>query len=206
MSYGRQLSAEQTAVGELRALCGRNSPKPLGNRRAWCDVVNGVNRSEELERFVLSASAPLLRAAYLLVGDRSLAEDLLQMTLTRVARRWSAARRSPDAYARRVLVNLARDHWRRLGRRVEEEPLIEELPVAGHEDAVASRDAVIGALRSLPLRQREVLVLRFYLELSVAQTAAAIGASEGTVKSYTSRATARMRVLLAETMEVRNAD
>jgi RNA polymerase sigma-70 factor (sigma-E family) len=160
---------------------------------------------EEFEQFVAHSGATLLRSAYLLSGDHAQAEDLLQLTLLRVARRWHAARRSPDAYARRVLINASRDAWRRAGRRVEERPFA-DVPVEGDlSERVAVRDAVIAALRQLPLRQREVLVFRFYSDLSVAETAAAIGASEGTIKSYTSRALARMRVLLADTMEVGNA-
>jgi RNA polymerase sigma-70 factor (sigma-E family) len=159
---------------------------------------------EALEAFVARSSRSLLRSAHLLTGDRAAAEDLLQLTLLRVARRWDTARSAPEAYARRVLVNLARDRARDAGRRISERPLDGAdvvLPVAfGGDlaDAVAGRDAVIEALSRLPIRQREVLVLRFYGELSVAETAAAIGASEGTVKSYTSRALAHMRELLAD--------
>lgn len=142
----------------------------------------------------------LLRSAYLLCGDRGQAEDLLQLTLLRTARRWQAAREAPEAYARQVLVNLSRDDRRRVRRRVKESPLSAVAsPELGsdHADAVVGRDEVIGALRRLPRRQREVLVLRFYSDLSVSDTAALIGASEGTVKSYTARALARMRELLA---------
>jgi RNA polymerase sigma-70 factor (sigma-E family) len=168
-----------------------------------------VARNEEgFEQFVAGSAATLLRSAYLLTGDRGQAEDLLQLTLLRTARRWHVARRAPEAYARRVLINLFRDQWRRSQRRVDEQPLDDASAEAasGHfADILAGREAVIAALRQLPARQREVLVLRFYSDLSVAETAAAIGASEGTVKSYTSRALARMRVLLADTMEVGNA-
>jgi len=154
------------------------------------------------ETFVAGYSIRLLRAAYLLTGDHALAEDLLQMTLMRTARRWPSAKSAPEAYARKVLVNLSRDQHRRRRSRVREEPLPElgpELFAAGDlADAVVGRDEVIAAIAELPARQREVLVLRFYADLSVAQTASAMGASEGTVKSYTSRALDRMRELLAE--------
>lgn len=161
-------------------------------------------REPAFERFVAGSSAWLLRSAYLLTGDRASAEDLLQLTLLRTAGRWEAAQRAPEAYARRVLVNLARDRRRLAVRRVAERPF-EDAPltslsasVPDHADAVVGRAEVIAALGRLPARQREVLVLRFYADLSVAETAAATGASEGTVKSYTSRALVRMRELLGE--------
>jgi RNA polymerase sigma-70 factor (sigma-E family) len=166
----------------------------------------GRRRDVDFEAFVAGYSTRLLRGAYLLIGDHASAEDLLQMTLMRTARRWPSAKAAPEAYARRVLVNLSRDHYRRRQSRVREQPLPELAgePFANvsaaddHTDAVVGRDAVIAALAELPSRQREVLVLRFYADLSVAETASAMGASEGTVKSYTSRGLARMRELLAD--------
>jgi RNA polymerase sigma-70 factor (sigma-E family) len=156
---------------------------------------------DEFERFATRASPWLLRSAYLLTGDRGHAEDLLQLTLLRTARRWRAIRGSPEAYAREVLVNLSRDRRRTLSRRPVEVAQSDPL-MAGQADDVErllERDAMVGAVRRLPQRQREVVVLRFFLGLSVAQTAAALDASEGTVKSYTARALARMRDLLADT-------
>jgi RNA polymerase sigma-70 factor (sigma-E family) len=161
-------------------------------------------REPAFEQFVADSSTWLLRSAYLLTGDRSAAEDLLQLTLLRTAGRWRSAQRAPAAYARRVLVNLVRDRHRQAARRVTERPL-EEASGTGpyglsldHADAVARRDEVFDALARLPAEQREVLVLRFYAGLSTAETAAAIGTAEGTVKSRTSRALARMRDLLAD--------
>lgn len=156
----------------------------------------------DFEAFVNSSSTRLLRTAYLLTGDRAEAEDLLQTTLMRVARHWKAAERAADPYATRVLINLSRDRARRAGRRVLEAPLDEASQAPGRDDdvgeRVARRELVIAALARLPDRQREVLVLRFYGDLSVEQTAAATGASPGTVKSHTSRALTRLRELLAE--------
>lgn len=160
-----------------------------------------LRREPAYERFVADSSAWLLRTAYLLTGERAAAEDLLQLTLLRTARRWHAAQKAPEAYARRVLVNLVRDRQRRAARRAEERPFEEATTEllwarADHADAVAGRDEVIQALARLPIEQREVLVLRFYADLSVAESAAALDTSEGTVKSRTSRALARMRELL----------
>lgn len=162
-----------------------------------------LRREPAFERFVADSSTSLLRSAYLLAGELGAAEDLLQVTLLRTAAHWRSAAQAPEAYARRVLVNAARDRWRRAGRRVTERPLEEQrIPrayaLAGdHAEAVGGRDEVINALARLPFEQREVLVFRFFADLSVAETAAATGASQGTVKSRTSRALARMRQLLA---------
>jgi len=154
------------------------------------------------ERFVTRFSATLLRNAYLLAGDLGVAEDLVQQTLLRVAGRWDAARRAPDAYARQVLVNLCRDRYRRQARQasstVEGAGAGSEDEARDHADAVADRDEVIAALSRLSLEHREVLVLRFFADLSVAEVAAVIDEPEGTVKSRTSRALARMRELLGE--------
>jgi RNA polymerase sigma factor (sigma-70 family) len=138
----------------------------------------------------------------------------LQTALLRTARRWSRASEAPEAYARRVLVNLSRDRIRWLFRRPREAPLppsADTLPAidAGY-DQVGERQAVVRALARLPTRQRQVIVLRFFEDLSVEQTAELLGFSAGTVKSYTSRALATLRALLADhhqpyPLEVRNA-
>lgn len=169
------------------------------------------------DEFVSRSSTRLLRTAYLLCADRGAAEDLLQATLVRTGRRWEAARTSPEAYAYRVLMNLAHDRHRRAKRRPGEQPLADAggglATVVDHAEAAVERDAVIGAIKVLPAAQREVVVLRFDAGLSVAETAAAIGASQGSVKTHTSRAFARLRELLApdetfttETAEVPGAD
>jgi RNA polymerase sigma-70 factor (sigma-E family) len=151
------------------------------------------------ERFVVRASHALLRTALLLSGDRGHAEDLLQMTLLRVHRRWCAIRESPDAYAHEVLVNLSRDRWRGMSRRPVEVQQSDARPelVADGIERLLERDTMAAAVRRLPRRQREVIALRFILDLSVAETATVLGTSEGTVKAYTARALARMRKLLA---------
>ena len=87
------------------------------------DVIGGNRDKREFDAFVRASSDQLLRTAYLLCGDRHHAEDLVQTTLFRAARHWRAARRQPQAYARRILVNLAKDRWRGLSRRPPEMPL-----------------------------------------------------------------------------------
>ena len=154
------------------------------------------------DTFVEGRSTALLRTAYLLTGDRGHAEDLLQTALLRVARHWSRARDAPEAYARRVLVNLSRDRIRWLVRRPREVPMPPETDGpratdAGYEQ-VTQRQVMVRALAALPTRQRQVIVLRFFEDLSIEQTAELLGLSTGTVKSYTSRALARLRELLAD--------
>jgi RNA polymerase sigma-70 factor (sigma-E family) len=166
-------------------------------------TVGPVERDPSFDEFVATGSARLLRSAYLLTGDRDHSEDLLQITLVRTARRWDAARNSPHAYAHRVLVNLLHDRQRNLSRRVSEQRLDDFddrlSPVADGAQARVDRMAIISAVRSLPARQREVVVLRFFADLTVSETAAAIGASEGTVKTHTSRALTALREALTDT-------
>jgi RNA polymerase sigma-70 factor (sigma-E family) len=152
------------------------------------------------DAFALRASPSLLRSAFVLTGDRGHAEDLLQTTLWRTARRWRVARASPEAYAHRVLVNLSRDRRRGLRRRPAEQPGCELRGdvAADPLEGLIARDTMTRAVRRLPVRQREVVVLRFFLDLSVAETAAVLGVSEGAVKSHTARALGRMRDLLGE--------
>lgn len=157
--------------------------------------------------FVEGRSTALLRTAYLLTGDRGHAEDLLQTALLRTARHWHRARDAPEAYVRRVLVNLSRDRFRWLFRRPREAPMPPDpdslrAADAGYEQ-VAERRVVVRALAALPIRQRQVIVLRFFEDLSVEQTAELLDLTPGTVKSHTSRALARLRELLADYHEIR---
>ena len=164
----------------------------------------GRDDQRAFDAFVHASSDRLLRTAYLLTGDRGHAEDLVQTALLRTARRWSTAREEPAAYARRVLVNLAKDRWRDLRRRPGEAPL--EIDVAVPvTDGIVDRDQLLRAARGLPAGQRAVLVLRYFDDLSVADTAAALGCSEGTVKSQTARALDRLRSALTATPK-ENAD
>lgn len=160
----------------------------------------GMRTGLEFDDFVRERSADLLRTAYALVGDYGHAEDLLQTALLRTARRWTVARDAPEAYARQVLVNLCRDRVRWLRRRPRESVLADGAQSPGVMDELAEqvgqRRCVIEALMGLPAGQRHVVVLRFLEDLSVAQTAELLGISAGTVKSYTSRALASLRVTL----------
>jgi RNA polymerase sigma-70 factor (sigma-E family) len=153
--------------------------------------------SADFESFVVARSAPLLRIAVLLTRNQQEAEDLLQTALLRTARRWQQARDQPDAYVRRVLINLAQDRGRALRRALERRALAQESsPTPAADAGLAERDALLTALRQLPARQRAVVVLRFWDDMPVSEVAQCLGCSEGTVKSTTSRALVRLRDVL----------
>lgn len=158
-----------------------------------------MNRLDaEFDTFVLCSSPQLLRLAYRLTGDRQHAEDLLQASLLRVARQWHRARDNPVGYARRTLVNLATDRWRQRGRQPVEVGMV-AAPERPHDDPESQHDnrqVLFAALRKLPPRQRAVLVLRFWEDLSVEQTAELLDCSSGNVKSTSHRALARIRAIL----------
>lgn len=172
---------------------------------ADCDLADGdvggtdVPRAAEddFREFVTARWSGLLRTAYLLTGDRARAEDLVQSALVRAHRHWPAVRRegTAEAYVRKIMVNLNTDWWRRLGSR---ERRVESVPDSRHAvDAYAAfelRDELWAALQQLPTRMRAALVLRFFEDLSEAETAAVLGCSVGTVKSQCSRGLARLRL------------
>ncbi|MEU9504790.1 SigE family RNA polymerase sigma factor [Micromonospora sp. NPDC048170] len=155
------------------------------------------SRGAEFDDFVRTRSVALLRVAYLLTGDRHAAEDLLQEVLEQVFVRWRRVRTSPEAYARRALVNRSINRWRRRARRPERALGDNDGVARDHADDIALRQAVVAALRVLPPRQRAAVVLRYLEDLSVADVAAALCCSEGAVKSHASRGLARLRESLA---------
>lgn len=148
------------------------------------------------EEFMAARWRPLYRTAYLLTGDRHEAEDLLQTALARTCVRWGSIRDkgAADAYVRRAMVNLAQRGWKRRGREV----VTETLPDAGHDHLGVRADhlALWAEVRRLPARMRATVVLRFFEDLSVAETARELGCSEGAVKSQTHHALRRLREAL----------
>jgi RNA polymerase sigma-70 factor (sigma-E family) len=162
----------------------------------------------EFDRFVDDTAETLLRSAYLIAWDFAEAEDLVQECLFRVARRWPRVRKMdhPTAYARSVLVHLALDgSKRRSRRRAELGPASTVFLEASQDDSavhiIARVDAstdLLCALGGLPPRQRVALVLRYFEDLSEAETATVMGCSVGTVKSTTSRALDRLRQSMEE--------
>jgi RNA polymerase sigma-70 factor (sigma-E family) len=152
----------------------------------------------EFSAFVAASAKRLLRLAYLLTGDRDAADDLLQGALERAYRRWPRLLRdgAPEAYVRRALINGATDRWRRRSRAAET-PLADlDWSAADPGDDIVAHDAVIRAVRGLPAGQRAVLVLRYFEDLTEAQTASVLGCSIGTVKSQHARALSRLRALM----------
>jgi RNA polymerase sigma-70 factor, ECF subfamily len=145
--------------------------------------------------FVAARSSALQRTAYLLVGDWGLAEDLVQTALmkTYLAYRRLDGVAAIEPYARTVLVHTASRCWRRRWRGERPTAVLPDRPVADGADASVERDRVWRAILTLPARQRAVLVLRFYEDLTEAQTAGMLGVSIGTVKSHTARALATLR-------------
>ncbi|HET8594287.1 MAG TPA: SigE family RNA polymerase sigma factor [Intrasporangium sp.] len=151
----------------------------------------------EFADYVRARQHGLLRAAYLVCGDRQQAEDLVQQALVKLALRWETIRREhPDAFVRRVLYRDAVSSWRRTRReRVTLTPP-EPTPYAAHDTNVEAKVDLERALSRLAPRQRAVLVLRFFEDRSEAETAAILGISVGTVKSQTHDALSRIRTLV----------
>lgn len=154
---------------------------------------------EDFADLVHAAWPSLYRTAYLLLGDAAEAEDLTQTALAKTYASWGRVREPAAArgYARTVLVNTATSWFRRRSWRNElpTETLPERpAPEVGDDD----RPVLLAALARLAPRQRAVVVLRFYDDLSVAETARALGVTEGTVKSQTSVALDRLRAVLGE--------
>lgn len=160
------------------------------------------DRDAEFTAFVVQHQRDLLRTAWLLVGDAHRAEELTQQALVRTYSAWArAGSGDPLAYARRVLVNLRVDTWRRRRREVLLAPDdMPDRPQGGGADATATtadRDQLVRALATLSARQRRVVVLRHLVGLPEAEVAADLGVSVGTVKSTSSRALAQLRTTLA---------
>lgn len=154
-----------------------------------------MDPDQDFRDFVAARQRPLLRSAWLLTGDWASAEDLVQTALVRA---WPHWRRLPDqqaaeAYVRRVMLNVFSSWWRRRWRG--------ETPTASLPDAAAPdeygasdvRGALVAALRLLPKRQRAVLVLRYFDDLTEPQAAEVLSCSVGTVKSQTAKALAALR-------------
>lgn len=155
-----------------------------------------TERDEEFRAYVVARRASLVRTAtFLAGGDHHAAEDLVQTALMRIYVAWPRVRQdSADAYARKALVNALIDTRRRGSTRHEHSRA--ELPDVAVPEPPAPTDTehtVFAALAALPARMRAAVILRHLCELSVAQTADALGCSEGTVKSQTSRALEQLR-------------
>lgn len=170
-------------------------------------------RDASFDEFVSAHVRDLMNTAYLLSCDGAEAEDLVQECLLRVAKRWGRVQAMdlPSAYARRILVNLAIDGGRAQTRRRQElrraGPTGPEADLAGLDmvdvrsesafDAIPERAMLLDALRRLSSRQRAVIVLRYFHDLSEAETARVLGCGVGTVKASGARGLERLRDIVA---------
>ncbi|PWI10378.1 SigE family RNA polymerase sigma factor [Streptomyces sp. NWU339] len=155
-----------------------------------------AKQEAEFKEFVTARWSHLVRTAYLLTGDVHHAEDLTQTALAKAYRSWRRVSRSdrPEAYVRRILVNCNSDRFRK--RRVTEALTAVPPEVAGRDEAVSwadERSALLAALAGLPPKQRAVVVMRYWEDLSEAEVAEVLGCSPGTVKSQASKALAKLR-------------
>jgi RNA polymerase sigma-70 factor (sigma-E family) len=145
------------------------------------------------DEFVATRSPALLRTAYLLTGDHGLAEDLLQTALAKCWFAWGRIDGPPEPYVRRTLLTTYATWWRRKWRAERPAGELPDRVDPAATTPVEDRDALWRALGELPRRQRAVVVLRYYEDLSEAETAATLGISTGTVKSQAAKALAALR-------------
>lgn len=162
-----------------------------------------MNRADEDEyrQFVSARLEPLRRTAYLLCRNWHTADDLVSITIAKLYRHWRRVRAADnvDAYARGVLTNAWLDEGRRPWRReraTEDPP--DRVDPAVPQAAWVERQALLDMVQQLPHRRRAVIVLRFYCDLSVEETAQILGISTGTVKSQAARGLETMRALAVE--------
>jgi RNA polymerase sigma-70 factor (sigma-E family) len=164
--------------------------------RAGVDATQMTARDAAFEEYMAARQPSLLRTAYLLTGDRHAAEDLVQTAFAKLYLSWDRVQRREhlDGYIRRILVNEHNSLWRRAWKRREitTDELPERVGVPDRPDH-GERSALWEFVQTLPRKQRAVVVLRYYEDLSEAEVAATLGISVGTVKSQSSRALAALR-------------
>ena len=166
------------------------------------------SRDADFSAYMHARQASLLRTAYLLTGDRHTAEDLVQTAFAKLYLAWDKVneRDSVDGYVRRILVNEHNSLWRRAWKRREHST--DELPDVHHTDAydTGASGELWDLVQTLPRKARAVVVLRYYEEMSEAETAAVLGVSVGTVKSQASRALATLRERAPKTLDPREEE
>lgn len=153
----------------------------------------------DFEAYAAARQHHLFRTAYLLCGDRDRAQDLVQTTLVALLRSWKKARLAdnPDAYAKKALVRAFLSEQRTLRRNASAHAFLQtEAPTPA--DPTELRVVVLDALRRLPPKPRAMIILRYWEDQSVEETAALLGCSEGNVKSQCSRSLAKLRSLLGD--------
>ncbi|MFD1946179.1 SigE family RNA polymerase sigma factor [Nocardioides aestuarii] len=183
-------------MGSTHALAGTGVTMAIGQS----DRATG--KDADFAAYMQARQASLLRTAYLLTGDRHTAEDLTQTAFAKLYLAWDKVRDqgSIDGYVRRIVVNEHNSLWRRAWKR--RELSSDQLPEHPHHD---DYDSGVGRelwdlVQTLPKKARAVVVLRYYEQLSEAETAEVLGISVGTVKSQASRALAALRDRAPETL------
>lgn len=155
-----------------------------------------ISAMDDFDAFVRARTPALLRTAFLLTGDQHRAEDLVQDALIRTHRAWARLRESnPDAYTRKVMYHLNISWWRRGGTSELPTDHIPDRGAPSRSDETISKIALRTALAQLTSRQRAVIVLRFFEDVTEAEAADLLGVTVGTIKSQTSKALARLRTL-----------
>lgn len=162
-----------------------------------------MNRADEddFRAFVAARSPSLLWFAHVLTGDRHTAEDVVQIALAKTALGWSRVRRkeNPEGYVRRAIVNTHLNAMRRKPWREQPREFMPDDALARRaEEELDDRDAMWAALAGLPPKQRAVLVLRYYEDLSEADIADVLGCSRGTVKSQAAKGLLHLREIVAK--------
>jgi len=157
--------------------------------------MSGSTRDTEFSAYMAARQPALIRTAFLLTGDRATAEDLVQTSLAKLYLSWDKVlnRESIDGYIRRIMINEHNSLWRRAWKRTEvaSDVVADHSVVDVYDDGSAA--AVWDLVKTLPRKQRTVVVLRYYEQLSEAEIAHTMGISTGTVKSQASRALAALR-------------
>lgn len=166
--------------------------------------MSGTSGPPDFEQYVAARRTSLRRTAYLLCGDWDRAEDVVQDALARLYVHWRRASRagSVDAYARRTVVNAFLAEGRRPWRRERSTDAVPDRAYADPTATADDRDALLQALAQLGPSQRAIVVLRYWDDLSVEETAAMLGTSTGNVKSQAARGLAHLRTVLRNGVEV----
>lgn len=178
---------------------------------ATYEMAGGVlhpSKDEAFSAYMDARQAVLLRTAFLLTGERAAAEDLLQTALAKLYLSWDKVhdREALDAYVRRIMVNENTSLWRRAWRRREHSTAdLPEVPCSDDYDE-GRASTMWGFVQTLPPRQRSVIVLRYYEQLSEAETADVLGVSVGTVKSQASRALTALRARAPRSLDPREEE
>ena len=167
--------------------------------------MDGMAEEAAFNEFVVARSSALMRTAYLLTQDHQLAEDLVQTALLKAALRWQRITGDPEPYVRRILYTESISWWRRRSRRVAESRPGYDEPAGATADVDLHLD-IEHALARLAPRQRAVVVLRYYEDLTEVEAARVLGVGVGTVKSMHRQALARLRAVAPDLGELMGVD